>query len=724
LPPPCFVNPFATKIQICLFLLPAVLWSQTITQMEFRSQSVEDILLMLAQVSGVSILTDETVTGRATYSFNDMDLEEALDQFLFRYGYCYEKRNGVYHVSRIDLKEQDGLITLRVEETDLQLVIRRLSRDLGITILHDALPQVPITINFEKGSLENLLDIMIKPYPQFSLERGDNYFYFRKESTPKGSVTGDHSSRGADLFTKQDQLYTADFSQVRFREALTSLMALEEREFSFLGRNDYVIDFFRHEKRDFYGMLSLLMEQGNAAWQESGGIFYVLDLDRQDILKRYFTTVYLPLNYISVDQMNSLIPSSLASSSIMKIDKNNNALLLNGTLQEIGLIQDFVSQIDRPLTDRKYRRYDLQSIKTDDFHKSLSPEMSGIHFVDLDDNSFLAALNDDKHQDLLTYLNLVDRITPVYPVSLAYLEWDTLKENLPPGVESSQLKSSGNPALFFFEGGRRAYETLMDHLSIMDQPRPQIRYEMLVLQVEDSQGLNLDNTFSVNRTDSLSSTGFSGSLSGLTSLTFDVVSQFGYQFAASLSINLTRNKSRVLADTTLHGLSGEKIRFQNTNTSRHPTTAVDGDTGKTEITGFREITSGLIVDMEGWVSGDGMITMDIQSTISSQTSSSSSNSNSIPTTSEKVINTHVRSLSGEPIILSGLKQRETVTEIKKIPFLGDIPLLGLLFQSRTETLKNTEFLITLIPYREEEHQTLSQNPYADLYSRFCQREAP
>jgi general secretion pathway protein D len=171
LPPPCFVNPLATKIQICLFLLPAVLWSQTITQMEFRSQSVEDILLMLAQVSGVSILTDETVTGRATYSFNDMDLEEALDQFLFRYGYCYEKRNGVYHVSRIDLKEQDGLITLRVEETDLQLVIRRLSRDLGITILHDALPLVPITINFEKGSLENLLDIMIKPYPQFSLER-------------------------------------------------------------------------------------------------------------------------------------------------------------------------------------------------------------------------------------------------------------------------------------------------------------------------------------------------------------------------------------------------------------------------------------------------------------------------------------------------------------------------------------------------------------------------
>jgi general secretion pathway protein D len=149
-----------------------------------------------------------------------------------------------------------------------------------------------------------------------------------------------------------------------------------------------------------------------------------------------------------------------------------------------------------------------------------------------------------------------------------------------------------------------------------------------------------------------------------------------------------------------------------------------GIRGKQKITGFREITSGLIVDMEGWVSGDGMITMDIQSTISSQTSSSSSNSNSIPTTSEKVINTHVRSLSGEPIILSGLKQRETVTEIKKIPFLGDIPLLGLLFQSRTETLKNTEFLITLIPYREEEHQTLSQNPYADLYSRFCQREAP
>jgi hypothetical protein len=54
-------------------------------------------------------------------------------------------------------------------------------------------------------------------------------------------------------------------------------------------------------------------------------------------------------------------------------------------------------------------------------------------------------------------------------------------------------------------------------------------------------------------------------------LSYDVVSKFGYQFATKLSIAMSENLAQVYADTTLNGLSGQEIKFQNTETTRTPT---------------------------------------------------------------------------------------------------------------------------------------------------------
>jgi len=691
--------------------------------MHFQDQPIRDILMALAEVSGRSIIADETIDGRATYFFSNTDFDKALTQFLQHYGIFYRYEEGTWYVSRIETDFSDGLLSCRAENVDLQVLIRRLSRDGGITLLHDALPREQVNVNFQSGSMEDLLNILIRPYPQFFLEKGDQYFYLRKETTTAagGSSSG---GRGREYFSRESGRYSADFQQLRFREALRSLMDAEQREYAFLGRNDSVIEQFRFSDKSFEEMLKLLMEQGNAGYTLSADIYYIYDLDRQDILKNYYSTLFIPLQNISVDRLSSLIPSSLSNSGSMKLDKENNSVLLTGSLMEIAPLEEFLKLLDNPPMDRNYRRFDLQFLTVEELQKRLTPSLAALPLIAVEEKSFVSPLSEEKVTELQDYLALVDQPSPVWPVKLHYLTWENLQENLPPSVEAEQLSPGPDNRLFFFKGTAGEWNEFQRHLAELDRPRPQIRYEVLVLQIEDSQGLDLDSGLTATLANEESSNGFLGSLAGLASISFDVVSQFGYQFAANLSLELSMNRSRVLADTTLHGLSGEEIRFQNTNTSRIPTTQIDADTGESEITGYREITSGLIVEMEGWVSGDDMITMQVQSTISNQTSGSEDNGNSIPTTTEKVINTHVRSPSGQPIILSGLKQRETVEEVKKIPLLGDIPLLGRLFQKRTETLKNTEFLITLIPYREEERSGEEENSYLNLYRRHVQGERP
>ena len=48
---------------------------------------------------------------------------------------------------------------------------------------------------------------------------------------------------------------------------------------------------------------------------------------------------------------------------------------------------------------------------------------------------------------------------------------------------------------------------------------------------------------------------------------------------------------------------------------------------------------------------------------------------------------------GQTIVLGGLTKQSDTQEIDKIPFLGDIPLIGRLFQTRSKERIKQELLI-------------------------------
>ena len=221
-----------------------------------------------------------------------------------------------------------------------------------------------------------------------------------------------------------------------------------------------------------------------------------------------------------------------------------------------------------------------------------------------------------------------------------------------------------------------------------------------------------------------SANAFLGTLGNLLDLSFDIVSTFGLQFAVQLNLQLSTSDVHILADTALVGLSGQELEFRNTETFRYQEVEVDED-GNTRYTGVtREITSGLIFKILGWVSGDDMITMNVKATVSKRGSTSSTTVGALPTTSENVVNTLARSPSGTPLVIGGLTRQDTDVRITKVPLLGDIPLIGLLFQSRKESLENSELAVYIVP--RVEHGDLDGGADVGLrldglYQRFRER---
>ena len=69
-----------------------------------------------------------------------------------------------------------------------------------------------------------------------------------------------------------------------------------------------------------------------------------------------------------------------------------------------------------------------------------------------------------------------------------------------------------------------------------------------------------------------------------------------------------------------------------------------------------------------------------------------------PTTSKRSVKTQVVAHDQTTIVIGGLIQERTLRSVKKIPFLGSLPLLGWLFRDTVTTKSKTNLLVFLTPY--------------------------
>jgi pilus assembly protein CpaC len=69
----------------------------------------------------------------------------------------------------------------------------------------------------------------------------------------------------------------------------------------------------------------------------------------------------------------------------------------------------------------------------------------------------------------------------------------------------------------------------------------------------------------------------------------------------------------------------------------------------------------------------------------------------IPALATRKVQTQVELESGQSFVIAGLLDNTITDSLNKIPGIGDIPLLGKLFQSRSRTRSNSELMILVTP---------------------------
>jgi len=643
------MNAEKEKWIIIIFLLLAlcrispVLAETKKNNFQFIDQKYSDILYALSSWSGIPIVADETVSGTASFQFAGAEFEKAFESFLAINRLYVEKKQNVWTVSRILAKANTDGQTISIDALDASpsQILDRLSRLTGISILYDVIPSTKISIHIASATQSEITSLVLKPFTGYMVENSGSNIVIRRvqeAASALGPPTATSSSRMS--ITHSGALYSAQINQARVSEIFDRLCGEESTSYSSFLKNDPVITGIKVAEKSFDELLSIVLEQSGAEKVEKNGVLY-----------------FIPLS---------------GENAADKIRELNASWTVHSTT----------------------------NIKADKVIPLLASRFPGIKTLPVQNSdTFLIYSDNSKLDEIESFINLIDRNAPNDLIKLKYISTAEFMKVLPPSVKKEDLTDTGTGNSFFFRGPPELKNEFLDEITEIDKPKTRIRYDMLIIQYDESSDLSWECGADINRLESGDITAVAGNFGSLLGLKFDVISLFGYRFSAKLNASLADNHAQVFADTTLHGISGENIKFQNTSTYRYRDSNVDPETGKSVYTGItREIISGVVLEINGWASGDGMVTMNINASVSKRGADVSTRTGNPPTTSEKIISTKLNTANGEPVILSGLTQNDSSIVEQRVPFISRIPLLGWIFRDLTSTQNKNEMIIYIVPH--------------------------
>jgi general secretion pathway protein D len=129
----------------------------------------------------------------------------------------------------------------------------------------------------------------------------------------------------------------------------------------------------------------------------------------------------------------------------------------------------------------------------------------------------------------------------------------------------------------------------------------------------------------------------------------------------------------------------------NENTSQVIT---GGNSGIIRAIQYRK--TGVSIEVTPMVQAKNVVTLEINQEVSEAQTNTTSDINS-PMILNRTINTEVVASDGQTVLLGGLIQEKNSNTINKIPLLGDIPYLGYMFKTTSDSQERTELVLMITP---------------------------
>lgn len=233
----------------------------------------------------------------------------------------------------------------------------------------------------------------------------------------------------------------------------------------------------------------------------------------------------------------------------------------------------------------------------------------------------------------------------------------------------------------------------LELLKELDLPAPQVRIEAKILDlnegVSSAIGINYDTSKPVGaKLDRPKSDGT------LPEMVFGRLTRDSLSFTAALDAAIQKNRARLLASPALTVLYNQRARIFIGDEVTYLLGTSINQNGTVLNTG--KVNVGVELNVTAIGNPDGSITMKVNPEVGSliqliQTSSGIS----LPRIARRTVQTTVRVRNGETLVIGGLLGENETQAVRKVPVLGDLPVLGQLFRRDATDKSRSELVIVL-----------------------------
>jgi type II secretory pathway component GspD/PulD (secretin) len=239
-------------------------------------------------------------------------------------------------------------------------------------------------------------------------------------------------------------------------------------------------------------------------------------------------------------------------------------------------------------------------------------------------------------------------------------------------------------------------ERLIAVLREWDRPARQVLIRAKILTANISTlrdlGITFETTFDVDGAGvTLGSTlpsqvteGLSGSL--------NVQKLTGTQFEVLIRAIETDSRSHILANPRILAMDNNAATVSIATDEPFTQTSIDSESGAT-IADVEFLQVGTTLEVTPHINEDSSIEMEVSLDVSSLTEIR----NGIPVVSRNIAKSNVAVKNNHILMIGGLRHNSNLRVKSKVPLLGDIPLLGLLFRSDRKQLAEEELVLFLQP---------------------------
>jgi type II secretory pathway component GspD/PulD (secretin) len=270
-------------------------------------------------------------------------------------------------------------------------------------------------------------------------------------------------------------------------------------------------------------------------------------------------------------------------------------------------------------------------------------------------------------------------------ISLSYLSADKLSlllSKVLPGLKSSKGIRANSIVLC---GKQRLINEAKYLVKMIDKPIPQVLIESKVIEISKADSMRLGVTYGKE----------AGSFKFITSAS-DGRTRLAEDLITTLNGLISEGKANVVATPKIATLDNHEAVI---NIGSRIPYAVPVSSGSTTTQWTVEyIEAGVQLKITPQVGEAGEVTVALQPEVSSVSEWRSTAAGEFPVITTRNVQSKLRVKNGETIVVGGLLSDSKRENISRVPVLGYIPIVGMIFQNKTIEQAKTEIVFMITPY--------------------------